>query len=134
MTRSRSSCSADSSSWSASSWRGSCGPPAYGARGIAGEKGHLLAELLATIDVATKRFRRLASPMTTRFAAIFIYADGCSLRLDHLLGDPPPRQAVLRTEAQFKEGIFRFRLRVVRRDCSEAWYEEAGRIPAGDEP
>jgi hypothetical protein len=62
--------------------------------------------------------------MTTRFAAIFIYADGCSLRLDHLLGDPPPRRVVLRTEAQFKEGIFRF----------EAWYEEAGRIPAGDEP
>jgi hypothetical protein len=95
---------------------------------------NLLAELLATIDVATKRFRRLASPMTTRFAAIFMPVDGCSLRLDHLLGDPPPRQAVLRTEAQFKEGIFRFRLRVVRRDCSEAWYEEAGRIPAGDEP
>jgi len=92
----------------------------------------LLAELLATIDLATKRFRRLASPMTTRFAAIFIYADGCSLRLDHLLGDPPPRQVVLRTEAQFKEGIFRFRLRVVRRDCREAWYE--GRIPAGDQP
>ena len=30
--------------------------------------------------------------MTTRFAAIFIYADGCSLRLDRLLGDPPPHE------------------------------------------
>jgi hypothetical protein len=69
-----------------------------------------------------------------RLAAIFIYADGCSLRLDHLLGDPPPRQVVLRTEAQFKKGIVRFRLRAVRRDSSEAWYQEAGRIPSGDEP
>jgi hypothetical protein len=69
-----------------------------------------------------------------RLAAIFIYADGCSLRLDHLLGDPPPRQVVLRTEAQFKKGIVRFRLRAVRRYSSEAWYQEAGRIPSGDVP
>ncbi len=69
-----------------------------------------------------------------RLAAIFIYADGCSLRLDHLLGDPPPRQLALRTEAQFKEGIVRFCLRAVRRDSSEAWYQEADRIPSGDEP
>ena len=51
--------------------------------------------------------------MKKRLAAIFIYADGCSLRLDQLLGDPPPRQVVLRTEAQFKKGIVRFRLRAV---------------------
>ena len=67
--------------------------------------------------------------MTTRFAAIFIYADGCSLRLDHLVGDPPPDYVALRTEARFKDGIFCFHLRAVHRDSGEAWYEEAGRIP-----
>ncbi len=72
--------------------------------------------------------------MKTRLAAIFIYADGCSLRLDHLLGDPPPRHVVLRTEAQFKEGLFRFRLRAVRRSSGEAWYQEAGGMPSGDVP
>ena len=72
--------------------------------------------------------------MTTRFAAIFIYADGCSLRLDHMVGDPPPRQVILRTEARFKDGIFRFCLHAVHRDSGEAWYREAGRLPSGDEP
>lgn len=72
--------------------------------------------------------------MKKRLAAIFIYADGCSLRLDHIVGDPPPRQVVLRTEAQFKKGIVRFRPRAVRRDSSETWYQEAGRIPSGDVP
>jgi hypothetical protein len=72
--------------------------------------------------------------MTTRFAAIFIYADGCSLRLDHLLSDPPPRQVILRTEARFKDGIVRFRLDAVHRDSGEAWYQEAGRLPSEDEP
>ncbi len=66
--------------------------------------------------------------MKKRLAAIFIYADGCSLRLDNMLGDPPPRRVVLRTESQFKEGIFRFRLRAVHRDSGEAWYEEAGHV------
>jgi len=69
-----------------------------------------------------------------RVAAIFIYPDGCSLRLDHMLGDPPPRPVVLRTETQFKDGVFRFRLRAVRRSSGEAWYEEAGRIASGDVP
>jgi hypothetical protein len=64
-----------------------------------------------------------------RLAAIFIYADGCSLRLDHLLDDPPPHHVALRTEARFKDGIFRFCLQAVHRDSGEAWYEEAGRIP-----
>ena len=72
--------------------------------------------------------------MKKRLAAIFIYADGCSLRFDHLLGDPPPRQVVLRTESQFKDGMFRFRLRAVRRSSGEAWCEEAGRIASGDVP
>jgi hypothetical protein len=67
-----------------------------------------------------------------RLAAIFIYADGCSLRLDNILRAPPPRRVVLRTEAQFKEGMFRFRLRAVRRDFSEAWYQKAGSIPSGN--
>lgn len=66
--------------------------------------------------------------MKKRLAAIFIYADGCSLRLDNMLGDPPPRRVVLRTEAQFKEGISRIRLRTVRWSFGEAWYEEAGRV------
>lgn len=72
--------------------------------------------------------------MKKRLAAIFIYADGCSLRFDRMLGDPPPRQVVLRTESQFKDGMFRFRLRAVRRSSGEAWYEEAGRIASGDVP
>jgi hypothetical protein len=71
--------------------------------------------------------------MTTRFAAIFIYADGCSLRLDHLIGDPPPHHVALRTEARFKDGVFRFCLQAVHRDSGEAWYQEAGRLPSGDE-
>jgi hypothetical protein len=96
-------------------------------------KSNLLAELGSTY-LATERFLSFASPMKKRLTAIFIYADGCSLRLDHLLGDPPPRRVVLRTEAQFKEGMFRFRLRAVRRDSSEAWYQEAGRVPSGDVP
>jgi hypothetical protein len=66
--------------------------------------------------------------MKKRLAAIFIYADGCSLRLDSLLGDPPPRRVVLRTESQFKDGIFRFRLRALHRYSGEAWYEEADRV------
>ena len=72
--------------------------------------------------------------MTTRFTAFFIYADGCSLRLDHLLGDPPPRQVILRTEARFKDGIVRFHLHAVHRDSGEAWYQEAGTLPTGDDP
>lgn len=66
--------------------------------------------------------------MKKRLAAIFIYADWCSLRLDSMLGDPPPRRVVLRTESLFKEGIFRFRLRAVRRSSGEPCYEEAGRV------
>jgi hypothetical protein len=64
--------------------------------------------------------------MKKRLAAIFIYADGCSLRLDNMLGDPPPRRVMLQTESQFKDGTVRFRLRRVRRSSGEAWYEEAG--------
>ena len=116
--------------WSALSWGGSRGPLARGARGIAVDKEQPPCGAAAN----TERFRPFASPMKKRLAAIFIYADGCSLRLDHMLGDPPPRQVVLRTEAQFKEGIVRFRLRAVRRDSGEAWYEETGRIPSGDGP
>lgn len=71
--------------------------------------------------------------MKKRLTAIFIYADGCSLRLDSMLGDPPPRRVVLRTESQFKEGMFRFRLRAVRRTSGEAWYEEAGRVLSGQQ-
>jgi hypothetical protein len=110
------------------SWDGSCGSlAAGGACGIALDK-----EPRGAVRSNFSRMKkRLAKK---RLTAIFIYADGCSLRLDHLLGDPPPRQAVLRTEARFKEGIFRFRLRVVRWDCSEAWYEEAGKLPSEDEP
>jgi len=59
---------------------------------------------------------------------MFIYADGCSLRLDSLLGEPPPRRIVLRTESQFKEGIVRVRLRAVHRSSGEAWYEEVGHV------
>jgi hypothetical protein len=69
-----------------------------------------------------------------RLTAIFIYADGCSLRLDHLVGDPPPHHVALRTEARFKDGIVRFHLHAVHRDSGEAWYQEAGTLPTGDEP
>jgi hypothetical protein len=62
--------------------------------------------------------------MKKRLTAIF----GCSLRLDHMLGDPTPRRVVLRTESQFKEGIFRFRLRAVHLHYGEAWYEETGHV------
>ena len=98
---------------------------------------HRLAELSAThigrlvervFQHDAERFRSFASPMKKRLTAIFIYADGCSLRLDHMLGDPPPRRVVLRTESQFKEGIFRFRLRAVYRYSGEARYEEAGPV------
>lgn len=71
--------------------------------------------------------------MTTRFAAIFLYADGCSLRLDHLLADPPPPRIALRAEARFKDGVFRFDLHAVHRDSGEAWYQEARRLLSGDE-
>lgn len=119
--------------WSALSWGRSRGPLAPGARGIAVDKEQPTCGAVGTTYLATERVLPFASPINNRFAkkrlaAIFIYADGCSLRLDHLLGDPPPRQVVLRTEAQFKKGIVRFRLRAVRRDSSEAWYQEAGRI------
>jgi len=66
--------------------------------------------------------------MKKRLTAIFIYADGCSLRLDNILRDPPPRRVVLRTESQFKDGIVRFRLRAVHRYSGEAWYAEAGHV------
>jgi len=98
---------------------------------------HRLAELSAAhigrlvervFQHDAERFRTFASPMKKRLTAIFIYADGCSLRLDHMLGHPPPRRVVLRTESQFKEGIFRFRLRAVHRYSGEAWYEEAGPV------
>jgi hypothetical protein len=114
------------------SWDRSCGPlAAGGARGIVLDKEPCGA--VRSTYLATERVLPFASPMKKRLAkkrptAIFMYADGCSLRFDHLLGDPPPRQVVLRTEAQFKKGIVRFRLRAVRRDSSEAWYQEAGRI------
>lgn len=78
---------------------------------------------------AGERVRTLPSHMKKRLAAIFIYTDGCSLRLDRLLGDPPPRRVVLRTESQFKAGTFRFRLRAVHRSSGEAWYEEVGQVP-----
>ena len=66
------------------------------------------------------------SSLKKRLAGIFIYADGCSLRLDSMLADPPPRRVMLQTEAQFKEGIVLFRLQAVRQSAGEAWYEQAG--------
>lgn len=121
------------------SWRGPPGPLAPGARGIAVDKEQPTGGAVGRTYLATERVLPCASPLKNRFAtkrlaAIFIYADGCSLRLDHIVGDPPPRQVVLRTEAQFKKGIVRFRLRAVRRDSGEAWYQEAGRMPSGDVP
>jgi hypothetical protein len=120
------------------SWDRSCGPlAAVGARGIALDKEPRGA--IRSTYLATERVLPFASPMKKRLAkkrltAIFIYADGCSLRLDHLVGDPPPRQVMLRTEARFKDGIVRFHLHAVHRDSGEAWYQEAGTLPTGDEP
>jgi hypothetical protein len=71
--------------------------------------------------------------LTTRFAAIFVYADGCSLRLDRLVGDPPPPYVALQTEARFKEGVFCFCLHAVHRDAGEAWYQEARPPSSGDD-
>lgn len=72
--------------------------------------------------------------LAKRLNAVFIYADGCSLRLDHLVGDPPPRQVILRTEARFKDGIVVFHLDAVHQESGEAWYQEAGTLPTADEP
>jgi hypothetical protein len=120
------------------SWDGACGPlAAGGARRIALDKER--CEAVRSTYLATERVLPFASPMKKRRAkkrltAIFMYADGCSLRLDHLLGDPPPRHVMLRTEARFKDGIVSFHLQAAHRDSGEAWYQEAGTLPAGDEP
>jgi len=116
----------------------SCGPlAAGGARRIALDKE--LCGAVRSTYLATERVLPFASPMKKRLAkkrltAIFIYADGCSLRLDHLVGDPPPHHVALRTEARFKDGIVRFHLHAVHRDSGEARYQEAGTLPPGDDP
>lgn len=66
--------------------------------------------------------------MKKRLAAIFIDADGCSLRFDSLLGQPLRRRIMLPTGLQLKEGIARFRLRRVHRSSGEAWCEEVGHV------
>jgi hypothetical protein len=75
------------------SWDGSCGPlAAGGARSIA-----LDTELCGAVRstyLASERVLPFAPPMKKRLAkkrltAIFTYADGRSLRLDHPPGDEP---------------------------------------------
>ena len=120
------------------SWDRSCGQlAAGGAPGIALDKEPCGA--VGRTYLATERVLPFASPMKKRLAkkrltAIFLYADGCSLRLDHLLDDPPPHHVALRTEARFKDGIVRSCLRAVHRDSGEAWYQDAGKLPSEDEP
>jgi len=91
------------------SWRGSRGPLAPGAGGIAVDKEQPTGGAVGRTYLATERVLPFASPMKNRFAT-------------------------KRLAAIVKKGIVRFRLRAVRRDSSEAWYQEAGRIPSGDVP
>lgn len=119
------------------SWDRSCGPlAAGGARGIVLDKepcGVVRSTYLATDRVLP--FGSMKERLVKkRLTAIFMSADGCSMRFDNLLGDPPPRQVILRTETQFKDRIVRFHLHAVHRDFGEAWYQEAGTLPTGDEP
>jgi hypothetical protein len=71
---------------------------------------------------------RSAPVMTKRLAALFFYTDGCSLRLDGTLGDPPPRRILLWTTS--KDGIARFRLKALHQPMGEAWYEEVEHGPS----
>jgi hypothetical protein len=71
---------------------------------------------------------RSAPVMTKRLAALFFYTDGCSLRLDGTLGDPPPHRILLWTTS--KDGIARFRLKALHEPMGEAWYEEVEHRPS----
>lgn len=115
------------------SWDRSCGPfAAGGARGIVLDKKSCGA--VRSTNLATERVLPFASPKKKRLAkkrltAIVIYADGCSLRLDRLVGDPPPRQVMLRTEVRFKDGIVRFHRHAVHRNSGPRPTEYAHRRP-----
>jgi hypothetical protein len=71
---------------------------------------------------------RSAPVMTKRLAALFFYTDGCSLRLDGTLGDPPPHRILLWTTS--KDGIARFRLKALHQPMGEARYEEVEHGPS----
>jgi hypothetical protein len=68
--------------------------------------------------------------MTRRLAALFFYTDGCSLRVDGTLGDPPPRGILLWTTS--RNSISRFRLKAIQQPMGEAWYEEVEHGPSAD--